>query len=156
MARKSIIYNFSDIEFTTMAKESTSFAVFMRKLGLSEKGSNRETVRKRINNLNIDISHFKQGTIKGTVPVNKIPLEKILVENSTYQSNKLRKRLIKENILENKCYICGITKWNNKEITFHLDHINGNSFDNRLHNLRIICPNCDSQTEFYKGKNKRY
>ena len=52
------------------------------------------------------------------------------------------------------CKICGNTEWNGKEIPLVLDHINGDSRNNFPENLRMICPNCDAQTEFYKGKNK--
>jgi len=71
-----------------------------------------------------------------------------------YPTIKLKKRLLKEKILENVCSICGITKWNDKPINMQLDHINGISTDHRLENLRMICPNCHSQTETYCGKNK--
>ena len=54
----------------------------------------------------------------------------------------------------NKCEICGITEWNNKKIVMILDHINGNSENNSLSNLRLVCPNCDSQLPTYKSKNK--
>lgn len=55
----------------------------------------------------------------------------------------------------NKCAICGITStWNNKPMTLILDHINGNASDNSESNLRCICPNCDSQLDTYKSKNK--
>ncbi len=70
-----------------------------------------------------------------------------------FQTYKLKLRLISENIKENKCEICNITTWNNKNINMHLDHIDGDSHNHRLINLRMICPNCHSQTETYCGKN---
>ena len=81
----------------------------------------------------------------------------ILVENSTYLStNHLKKKLLKEKLLENKCVSCGNNGiWNGKPISLHLDHINGNHTDNRLENLRMLCPNCHSQTDTYCGKNAR-
>lgn len=54
----------------------------------------------------------------------------------------------------NVCAICGISEWMNKQLVLILDHINGNPEDHNLINLRLICPNCDSQTDTYKGKNK--
>jgi len=83
------------------------------------------------------------------------PLSEILIENSNYiNTNNLKKRLLKENILEYKCNICNITEWINKPLTLHLDHKNGNNMDNRIENLRLLCPNCHSQTETYCNKTK--
>jgi hypothetical protein len=85
----------------------------------------------------------------------KIQLSEILEGmHPYYQTFKLRNRLIKEGIKENKCEICGISEWNNKAINCQLDHIDGNNSNHRLENLRLICPNCHSQTDTYCGKNK--
>ena len=85
----------------------------------------------------------------------KIPLKEILEgKHPYYQTFKLNKRLIKEKVFDNKCAICKIDNWNNKPISMHLDHINGISTDHKLENLRLLCPNCHSQTETYCGKNK--
>lgn len=71
-----------------------------------------------------------------------------------YQANKLRKRLIVEGYKESKCEICHIDNWLDKKLSFELDHIDGNRYNNHLDNLRIICPNCHSQTNTYRGRNK--
>jgi 5-methylcytosine-specific restriction endonuclease McrA len=90
-----------------------------------------------------------------SVQPTKIPTIEILDgRHPYYQTLKLKKRLIKEGIKENKCDICGITEWNGKLISMQLDHINGDSHNHKLENLRMICPNCHSQTETYCGKNK--
>lgn len=65
-------------------------------------------------------------------------------------------RSIKRFLIEtygSKCWECGITEWNNKPITFEIEHIDGNSTNNDLSNLSILCPNCHSQTSTYKGRN---
>jgi hypothetical protein len=83
----------------------------------------------------------------------KIPLEEILAgDHPYYQTLKLKKRLIREGILENKCSCCGIEKWQGKEISLQLDHINGDSSDHVRENLRLLCPNCHSQTDTWCGK----
>jgi hypothetical protein len=77
-----------------------------------------------------------------------IPLEDIISGKYTghYNSSRLRKRLIKEGYKKNQCEECGIKEWNGNEITCELHHIDGNSENNRLENLSIVCPNCHSQT----------
>ena len=85
----------------------------------------------------------------------KIPTNEIIEGNHPYyQTLKLKKRLLKEGIKENKCDICSITEWNNEVISMQLDHIDGNSHNHILSNLRMVCPNCHSQTNTYCGKNK--
>ena|SRR5271154_6721323 len=87
------------------------------------------------------------------IPFILIPLEDILVIGSDYDRGNLKKRLIENNLLKNECYVCGMgPEWNGKPLSLQIDHINGVSNDNRLENLRMLCPNCHSQTETYAGK----
>ncbi len=87
---------------------------------------------------------------------NCIPLDKILIENSTYENmSRLKIRLFSEQIKENKCEECGITEWNNKPLTLQIHHINGIHNDHRISNLKLLCPNCHSQTENYAGANNK-
>ena len=86
----------------------------------------------------------------------KIPTDEILNgHHPSYQTNKLRIRLLKENIKEKKCEVCQISNWNGNDLSFELDHIDGDSTNHKLNNLRIICPNCHSQTKTYRGRNAR-
>ena len=66
---------------------------------------------------------------------------------------KLKAKIIKEDILEYKCDVCGLTEWRGEAISLILDHRNGNSRDHRISNLRFICPNCDSQQETFSYRN---
>ena len=85
---------------------------------------------------------------------NKIMLQDILDgKHPQYQTNKLRIRLIKEGIKVHECESCSITDWMNNPISLELDHIDGNRTNHSLSNLRILCPNCHSQTSTYRGKN---
>lgn len=81
--------------------------------------------------------------------------EEMLVKDGPYKGSSvdIKRRLFKAGLLKNECYICGITDWRGNPITLQLDHINGRHTDNRLENLRILCPNCHAQTETFAGKN---
>lgn len=110
-------------------------------------------MKKRLQELDIDISHFK-GKAHGTSDVKKYSLDEILVRNSIYSNRRaLKKRLIEEKLREYKCDICGISEWQGKSLSLQLDYINGVNNDNRVENLRFLCPNCHSQTETFSGRN---
>jgi 5-methylcytosine-specific restriction endonuclease McrA len=154
---KKKVFRSSDIEFTDAVKSSLSIRECLRKLGLKPCGANYSTFRKRCQNLNLSTGHFigraylRNGAHSWGV---KIPLCQVLVENRNCNSNKLKERLIKENILENQCNRCGNSDWLEEPIALHLHHINGNHTDNRLENIQLLCPNCHAQTSNYCGKNK--
>lgn len=77
------------------------------------------------------------------------------IKNEYVSAHKLRLKLLREKIKENKCEICGITEWMGKPAPLELDHIDGNHFNNEFTNLRILCSNCHSQTETNSGKKNK-
>lgn len=82
--------------------------------------------------------------------------EEVFVCNSLYSRNHLKKRIIDERLLPYTCAECSNNgQHNGKKLSLQLDHINGISDDNRLENLRFLCPNCHSQTETYAGKSTK-
>lgn len=144
----------SDEQFREIVESSISYAEVMRKLGYTaNRGNSYSGVKEKIKSLNIDTSHFK-GQSHGTSDTTRYSLEEILVKDSPYTNmTSLKKRILDNNLLDYKCAICGITEWNNKPLVLQLDHINGDNRDNRLENLRLLCPNCHSQTETFCRKN---
>lgn len=154
--KKSKVYSINDEEFINLVNNSYSFSECLRKLGLYAKGgSSVDVLKRRIMELNISIEHFCSHT--GNLSNFHIkPLKEILVKHSTYvNTHALKKRLLKENLLDYKCAICGnVGEWNGQKLVLQLDHINGNNTDNRLENLRLLCPNCHSQTDTFCSKNR--
>jgi hypothetical protein len=147
-------------EYLGAVMNSRSAAGALRILGLVPAGGNYIALYDRIREYALDTSHWLgQGHLKGqTNPYTpKIPLEKILVRNSSYRggTSLLRSRLVRAGIFADRCSACGLSEWRQRRIALHLDHANGERFDNRPENLRLLCPNCHSQTETYCGRNKR-
>jgi HNH endonuclease len=92
--------------------------------------------------------------IKKSKPV-QIKTEDILEgKYPHYQRRGIKRRLFKENIKEERCEMCGLKEWRGVKIGLELDHINGNTYDHKIENLRILCPNCHATTDTYRGKNK--
>ena len=151
---KSRVYQVSDEEFKTIIANNDSYSACLRELGLGTKGSSAfSNLKKRIAELECSIEHFCAASTHRATNGKAIPLEQILVENSTYaNTDNLKKRLIREGLLDYHCTICGINEWQGQPLVLQMDHINGKHNDNRIENLRLLCPNCHSQTKTYAGK----
>lgn len=83
----------------------------------------------------------------------KFTKEEVFSINSKASTGRVKKIILTEKLIEYKCKECGIFEWNNKIIILELDHVNGIRNDHRLKNLRLLCPNCHSQTETFRGRN---
>lgn len=123
--------------------------------------SSYKTIQNYIKNLQIDTSHFEKREdfykriLKDVIKKEK-SLDEILVENSTYNRTHLKRRLYKSGIKKRFCELCGQGEiWKGKRMSLIIDHINGINNDNRLINLRIVCPNCAATLETHCGKNNR-
>lgn len=162
-SRNSIMWKYSKDELIKMLESSNSLVGVLKSIGLNAYGRNAHTLKKIIVERGINLNEYQirykkiQG-LKSTERLlnckfHTIPLSKMLVENKMCSSHSLKKRLYKEGILEEVCSNCGVSnEWAGNPISLHLDHINGIHDDNRIENLRILCPNCHSQTKTYAGK----
>ncbi len=82
-----------------------------------------------------------------------MPLEE-LVRRGKSRGN-VKGRLLRAGLLKEECSECGLTEWRGRVLVLHIDHINGQKHDHRIENLRMLCPNCHSQTPTYGGKNMK-
>jgi hypothetical protein len=154
MKTKSIIKNYPDNDFIKLFNRSNSINEIIRFFNLNACGSQYLAANEKIRKLNLDTSKFDKSKYKRGRKTKQI--EQILTTDSNFlNTHFLKKRLVREGKLQYKCSICSIEKWLDKKLSLQLDHINGIRTDNRIENLRLLCPNCHSQCDTYAGKNKR-
>lgn len=147
------VETFTNEELITLLKQSSSLKQFIKKLGYKSTSDDvYNLVKKELNYRKINLDNFNLKNIKKT----KLKEEDILKENSNVDQSTLRKYILKNNLIEYKCSICSLPPlWNNKPLSLTLDHINGKNNDNRIENLRWVCPNCDRQLPTFGGKNQK-
>lgn len=140
-------------------KKSRSIRQVLHLLGLKEAGGNYTQIQKYLEIFKIDSSHFTgRGWNKGLKRTFRpiTPLDQILVKDSIFQSHKLKNRLFAIELKKPVCEECGWAKKSKDgRLPLELDHINGNSRDNRIENLRILCPNCHSLKPTHRGRNRK-
>ena len=151
----SVIGTMSREDLLSLIDKSSSRREILEKMELRAAGGNYNSLNRRLLAEGVDLSHFDLKRTPG-VCQSKIPLDRILVEGSHYCRGNLKQRLISGGFLEKWCAQCGQgPEWDGKPLVLVLDHINGVWNDNRLENLRLLCPNCNSQTSTFCGKNSR-
>ena len=152
------IYKLTNQEFIDLVKSSLNTSEVLFKLGYTTKGNSwgYTQIKQRMKELNLSTLDFrKKSTLLEINNQNKLTQEELFCKNSKHPRTVLRRTIINEKLIPYKCAICGIVEWNGKNISLELDHINGENNDNRLENLRFLCPNCHSQTITYGSKNKK-
>jgi len=144
-------YNKENLE--KLCKIVNSYTELVEKLGLTKSYGNRKTVKKYIEIYSLNISHFGDYRHSNSGR-KKLSKEKLLVEGKNTNNRIIKKTLLDNSLMDYKCDVCGLgDTWNGVSITLQLDHKNGVNNDNRLENLRFLCPNCHSQTDTHSGKN---
>lgn len=152
------IYELTDEQFANTIKNSTNISEVLFKLGYSVAGNSWgfAQVRKRMADLNLDQSMFKgKSAMAAKLQSMKLSAKDLLKPNCKHNRNITRRYIISNELLPYKCAICGLSEWNGKTLSLELDHINGINNDNRLENLRFLCPNCHSQTTTYGSRNQQ-
>jgi Zn finger protein HypA/HybF involved in hydrogenase expression len=159
----SVIYLIPTFEFQEIVKASKTFTEILKKCDLENKGGNINTVKRRIEKEKLDSSHIVRGLghNKGKFFEHKRislqqAMDRFFIKDGKSQRGCLIKLIKRYNLLDNKCHECGIRDiWNSKKLSLQLDHANGDGNDNRLENLRFLCPNCHSQTSTFAGRKLR-
>lgn len=153
------ISEISKEELEIIIKESNSITEALTKCNLRNiKGRNRSTFKKKCEAENL-IIEFNQLKIRGMNTLihkkskSRLSQKELLVKDCKFGQVSLRRLIRRDNLLENKCSICNLLPlWNNQVLVLQIDHINGINNDNRLENLRLLCPNCHSQTANFSGR----
>ena len=142
-------------DFKKAVSENASVAGVLRQLGLRPVGGNYKTVHRLIKENGLDTSHFTgQGWNVGLKFRPKDPLldESVFVKDSNYKCSwRLRERYKKRTGITH-CEQCGLTSWQGKAIPLEIHHVNGINTDNRIENLKLLCPNCHALTNNYRGR----
>jgi hypothetical protein len=136
---------------------SMSWAETLRRLQYQSAGGNWKTLKKYAEIWRISTAHFDPGAARrrGLRRIST-PLSEILVENSSYSRNHLKDRLFSAGLKARRCELCGQGGiWRGRRMALILDHVNGVPNDNRIENLRILCPNCAATLDTHCGSKNR-
>jgi hypothetical protein len=148
---------YSEDEARQAIAVSYSWAEALRRLGMCRSGNAWRVLKKYAAVWGIPTEHFDpHHHHRGAIPSRARPIEDVLVEGSTYNRGHLKKRLFDEGLKQRYCELCGQgEEWRGEKMSLILDHVNGVGNDNRLENLRIVCPNCAATLDTHCGRASR-
>lgn len=152
-------YKYTPEMLAEAAANSLSIADVLRHLGITIAGGNHAHISRQLKRLGIDTSHFLgQAHHRGRRSARRLPPSEVLrvrPPGSLRTKPPMLRRALQEAGVPYRCDGCKIEGvWEGGPLTLHVDHLNGDWLDNRINNLRFLCPNCHSQTENFAGKNR--
>lgn len=148
-------YDWSKKHLEETVKDANCWFDWLRLLDIPTRGCNYRTLKSKSTLYNIDVSHFNNEyarTHNGRRLLKNRNNEEIFNKYSSRKTSSIKKEYISRVLKSAYCELCGITKWNDKDIVFQLHHKDGNHKNNTIENLVLLCPNCHSQTENYANK----
>lgn len=162
--KRSKIWKILEKDFISIVNSSKSRMEILLKLGYTNSGGSYSSLNERLDRLGLldkvncvskqnMISKGKRNFDKFNKK-NSIKLEDILVKSTVKLGSHYKNRILHSKVIGDVCYECGIgVVWNDKDLVLQIDHINGDPTDHRIENLRLLCPNCHSQTGNFSGRN---
>ena len=146
------IYYMEDINFIELCKNSRSMKEACEKTDMSFSTFKRKAKKLGCYQTNQFWSRGKTRLSDDRIK-SKYKIEEIFIENSRVKRDQIKNIIIKEKLIEYVCSECEQDcTWNGKVLSLQIDHSNGIRNDNRLSNLRFLCPNCHSQTSTFCNK----
>ncbi|MFD7230573.1 HNH endonuclease [Streptomyces sp. NPDC059881] len=140
---------------------STNMCQVLRRLGIDVVGGQHTHISRRIKAHGIDTSHFTRHVRTENMRDNRRrrSAREILIDDPSPRAkrtpNERLKRAMRDLGVVERCALCGIEPtWQGRPLPLEVDHIDGNWRDNRIENLRLLCPNCHSTTDAYRGRGK--
>lgn len=155
-SRAAVVRQVSPQELHRAVSLADSYAQVARLLGWGESSWGQRRAKKLIQEAGLETGHFLgRAAMRGLNGNGRTAQswETLLVRGRRTATSRLRERLLEAGLLLPECASCTGVEWQGRAMPLELDHINGDRSDNRLENLRLLCPNCHAQTDTYRGRN---
>lgn len=148
---------YSEAEARQAIAASHSASEALRRLGMCPSGGSHQVLKRHAARWGISTDHWDPyAATRGHGALRQRPLDEILIEHSTFSRGHLKERLYEKGLKRPECELCGQGEaWRGRVMALILDHVNGVSDDNRLENLRIVCPNCAATFDTHCARKRR-